>query len=375
MERNKGAVLIVDDAPFILTYVASLLTDRGYLALTFESAPEALDALKREAIDTVLTDIKMPGMSGLELLDRIHALYPDMPVILMTAYADIETAVSAIKTGAFDFIIKPFEPEYLISSIDKAIRYKRILQLEKEYKKRIEDMNAEILNLNRGMENIAAERTLSLLGLKVADRIRNPVTVIGGFCRRLVKSGVDESVRELLERVMDECVKLERIVADFDTLVRERRVFFKREDLNEIVRSILRPAEARVKEKAVELSIVLSEAPLMFNANKELIKVAVNHLLDNSIESTPEGGKITIQTTARDDSIILMVSDTGRGMPKEDMEGIFDPVSGIKGRGAMGLPLVKQIVAEHLGGITMESEPNKGTKTLISFPVRWKEGA
>ena len=375
MDKKKGSVLIVDDDPFVLNYVTDFLTGRGYSPLAFERTGEALEALKREMIDAVLTDIKMPELSGIELIGRIHALAPDVPVILMTAFADIETAVTAIKAGAFDFIIKPFEPEYLINSVDKAIRYKRLIQMEREYKKRIEDMNAEILKLNGEMEQLAEERTLSLLSLRVADRIRNPVTVIGGFCRQIIKRGVDESVRDLLERVMDECNRLERIVADFDALVREKRVFFKREDLNELVLSTLKPAEARVKEKAVELSVVLSEAPLMFNANRELIKVAINHILNNSIDAAPEGGRVTVQTQARDDSILLSVSDTGKGIPREDMESIFETFYSTKGRTGMGLSLVKQIVSEHLGDINMESEPDRGTTMRISFPVRWKEDA
>jgi putative two-component system response regulator len=86
----------------------------------------------------VLTDIKMPIMTGIELLEQVHVMNPELPVLLMTAYAELDTAVSAIKQGAFDFIIKPYRSEQLMHSIEKAVRYKRLIQQEREYKKILE---------------------------------------------------------------------------------------------------------------------------------------------------------------------------------------------------------------------------------------------
>jgi putative two-component system response regulator len=87
----------------------------------------------------VLSDIKMPGMDGIELLEKIHSMRPDTPVILMTAYADLDTAVGAIKMGAFDFIIKPYNATQLLNSLEKAVRYNRLLIMEKQHKKLLEE--------------------------------------------------------------------------------------------------------------------------------------------------------------------------------------------------------------------------------------------
>ncbi len=137
--RSGGSILIVDDDPYVRESAASFLGECGYIVVACESASEAMTKLGKDKIEVVLTDIKMPGISGIELLEKIHNFNTELPVVLMTAYAELEIAVSAIKKGAFDFIIKPFKPEYLLFSIEKAVRFSRILQMEKNYKHMLED--------------------------------------------------------------------------------------------------------------------------------------------------------------------------------------------------------------------------------------------
>ena len=107
MNAGMGSILLVDDDPFVLKYISLFLTEKGYVVHAFERTLDAIDMLHKDKIDVVLTDIKMPEISGIELLEKIRSLEPEMPVILMTAYADLEMAVAAIKKGAYDFIMKP----------------------------------------------------------------------------------------------------------------------------------------------------------------------------------------------------------------------------------------------------------------------------
>lgn len=138
-EHRPGTILVVDDDPFVLEYVTALLSEYNYTVLPFGNAREAIKHLQQNgSADVVLTDIKMPVMTGIELLEHIHAMNPELPVLLMTAYAEIDTAISAIKQGVFDFIIKPYRSEQLIHSIEKAVRYSNLIQQEKEHKKILE---------------------------------------------------------------------------------------------------------------------------------------------------------------------------------------------------------------------------------------------
>ena len=127
-----ATVLVVDDDPYVLEYVASLLGEYGYAYIACRNAEDAFLKFQGGFIDAVLTDIKMPVFSGIDLLEKIYLSRPDVPVILMTAHAEVDIAVDAIKKGAFDFIIKPYRSEQLIHSVEKAITYRRLTEKEKE---------------------------------------------------------------------------------------------------------------------------------------------------------------------------------------------------------------------------------------------------
>ncbi|MCD4719925.1 MAG: sigma-54 dependent transcriptional regulator [Desulfobacula sp.] len=121
-------ILIVDDEKNYPMIIGELLQEEGYTSLTASSGMEALDILNNELIDLVLTDVKMPGMSGIQLLEKIKEINPDIPVIIMTAHGSVEKAVDAMHKGAYTFILKPFENQALIAHIAKAISVYRIVQ-------------------------------------------------------------------------------------------------------------------------------------------------------------------------------------------------------------------------------------------------------
>lgn len=139
MTDKKVRVMVVDDDPFVLEYISMLLDRSGYSVSSCSNAEDAICKLPAACADVVLTDVKMPLISGVELTGKIHNLYPDLPVILMTAHADLDVAVDAIKKGAFDFITKPCKPDYLLHSIEKAARHSSLLKLEKDYKINLEN--------------------------------------------------------------------------------------------------------------------------------------------------------------------------------------------------------------------------------------------
>lgn len=121
-------ILIVDDEKNYPRIISEILREEGYASVTASSGMEALDILNNNAIDLVLTDVKMPGMSGIQLLEKIKEINPDIPVIIMTAHGSVEKAVGAMRKGAYTFILKPFENQALIAHITKAISVYRIIQ-------------------------------------------------------------------------------------------------------------------------------------------------------------------------------------------------------------------------------------------------------
>jgi signal transduction histidine kinase len=237
----------------------------------------------------------------------------------------------------------------------------------------IESVNKEVMNLNHEMEDIVAERTMGMFGLKVADRIRNPVTVIGGLCRQLSKKETEGLPAKKFQMILDECMKMETIVADFDALVKSKSFLFKREDLNEITSTIAGLMERKIKDAGLRLVVKLHDKQLMFNANRQLIKISIQHIIGNAVDASSPGGEIIIETGEKDDNPYLTIKDTGKGLTPEELHRIFEPFYSTKGRTGMGLPLVRQIITEHMGEITLDSESGVGTTVRFIFPARWKE--
>ncbi|MCC6285731.1 MAG: sigma-54-dependent Fis family transcriptional regulator [Phycisphaerales bacterium] len=123
-----STILVVDDKDMMRDSVSATLQRAGFTVITADGGEKAVELVSRKRPDAVVSDLKMPGMTGLELLERLRAIDDELPVVLMTAFGTIETAVRAIKHGAFDYITKPFEGDELIIAVKRAIAHARVLR-------------------------------------------------------------------------------------------------------------------------------------------------------------------------------------------------------------------------------------------------------
>lgn len=185
--QKRKTVLVVDDDFHILESLRLLLSAYGYETVTADNATGALARLKDRDVDIVLTDIRMPGMDGLELAGKIHESSPELPVLIMTAWAEIEVAVDAVKRGAFDFIIKPYKPDYLLHSLRKAGTFRDLKLLERNYRQSLEEevdrKTKELSDLNREIIHrltVVAEYRDTDTGLHISR--------IGGFARTIAEA-------------------------------------------------------------------------------------------------------------------------------------------------------------------------------------------
>jgi putative two-component system response regulator len=177
MERETPPkIIFIDDDTFLLESVAELLTDDGFTVYPFSNGSDAFDKFLAEPVDVVLTDIKMPTISGIELLEKIHAIDQETPVILTTGYAEVDLAVEAIQKGAFDFIIKPYKFPYLIHAINKGVDHKKMKRIEKNYKTELENSVKErtreltvALQMLKNMSNVVIERLTAAAELRDED--------------------------------------------------------------------------------------------------------------------------------------------------------------------------------------------------------------
>lgn len=190
----EGKILVVDDDPDVLEAVSSLMIYRGFTVISCGNSKDALTQLREKKIVAVLTDINMPTVSGIELLENIHGIDPGIPVILMTAYAKLDTAIEAIKRGAFDFLTKPFKTPYLIHVIERAVQYYKLIEREKRYRvvleeavllktKELADALAEVKSMN-----IEIIRRLSAAAEFRDTDTRAHISRIGYYSKEIAKA-------------------------------------------------------------------------------------------------------------------------------------------------------------------------------------------
>lgn len=194
MNSNSGGrIFVVDDDRFVLESVTTLLTEFGFSVRAFSNGQEAVRQFVMEPVDLVLTDINMPIMDGLELLEKIRFLDKETPVVLMTAYADLDVAVKAIQKGAFDFIIKPYRPPALVHTVEKGVNYKRLTQIEKNYKAELErTVEIRTAELNTALGEITQMSKEIIERLTAAAELRDEdtglhISRIGSYAKRLAQ--------------------------------------------------------------------------------------------------------------------------------------------------------------------------------------------
>jgi two-component system NtrC family response regulator len=216
-------ILVVDDESNYLTVMETLLGGAGYEVVTAPSALEALKIAGSADLDLVLTDMKMPKMSGIELLEELRRLYPDLPVIIMTAFGTVERAVTAMKKGSFDYILKPFKNEEILVTIAKALEYRHLIlqnrfltqELEKKYG------FPDIVGESRAMQEI-----LALVKRVAASRATVLVTGESGTGKELIARAIHQvSPRAQKTFISVNCAALTETLLESELFGHERGAF------------------------------------------------------------------------------------------------------------------------------------------------------
>jgi signal transduction histidine kinase len=239
----------------------------------------------------------------------------------------------------------------------------------------LEETSHEILALNREMEALVMERTMSEMALGMAHGIRNPLHVIGGFSQRLLKkTDEDDPTRAWLTAISEEARRIEHMVERFETLAQRKSSFFAQVDLNEVIQETLILIRPEINAKNLKLSTDLHREPIVGRLNAHLLKVALAHLLRNAIEATPPRGAISVRTYLEKNFSVIVIRDTGRGMAKDVVDKVFVPFYTTKiGGTGLGMVFVRQIVDEHRGTITLDSQVGRGTTVTIRLSLRFAE--
>lgn len=410
---SGGKVVIVDDEWDVRTSLRGIIEKYGFEAYDFENGKEAIKYIleQNDEVDVILTDIIMPEMDGLELLDTAQAINIEIPVILMTAFAEFDVTVEAIKKGAFDFIIKPYEHEYILKAIEKAVTYRRLRRLEKNYQVELEAaLKEQACELKKTNDILAHNEKLALVGqiaAGVAHEINNPVGFIScnlGSLERYIGRLLDfvrvqselidrYTPQEELDKIKEirKKLRLDIITDDIPKLLEESQEGidrikeivgnlkgFSRVDKGETVltgiNSIISKTLDIIRNELKYVATVVTDygdIPPIKCLPNQLSQVFMN-LLINAAHAIEDHGEITIRTWLDAKNIYISISDTGCGIPDDFKNRIFEPFFTTKevGKGTgLGLSISSDIIRKHSGEMTVESTIGTGTTFKIRLPI------
>jgi response regulator RpfG family c-di-GMP phosphodiesterase len=165
--RSAARILVVDDEAHVRSMIAATLERQGYQIMLASGGREALDAIEQQSFELILTDIVMQDGNGLALLERIHSETPNLPVIMVTAIHDISVAIDSMRRGAYDYLLKPFEREHLVATVQRALEHRQALQESRTYQQNLEQVvRARTEMLRQAMEDLehSYDVTLEALG-------------------------------------------------------------------------------------------------------------------------------------------------------------------------------------------------------------------
>ena len=382
-------ILVVDDEKIILELTSMILRSKGYRALTAENGQEGLEVVAREAPAVVLLDYMMPVMDGMTVLRQLQDRFPETYVIMFTGKGSEEIAVELMKAGASDYILKPFNNQDLVERIENVLRIRRIELANRELRQERERLLAEIESWNRELEKrvedksreleqahaeiVQAEKlaTLGHLSAGMAHEIRNPLNSISLFAQ-ILQSGLAEDAEKAgyADKIIKEVDRIDDILIKL--LATSKRPRFELEPvvLTRIIDDVLKTLSVQLQAQRVEIDKEYLTEPPPIQADASEISQIFSNLFANSLYEMPDGGKLGIRLSHDEKAIHIAVSDTGGGIPEENIGKIFDPFFTTKTKGTgFGLSVVLRIVKTYGGRISIDSKKGEGTVFLIDLPL------
>jgi signal transduction histidine kinase len=353
MAVSKAKILVVDDEPGIRYFLEETLGDAGYHVVSAESGKTALDLVSREDFDIALLDLKMNGIGGLEVLAVLRQQAPDTVAIVLTAHGSTKTAIEALRQGAYDYLLKPCDPQQLRESVRTGLEKRR-----------------------QELQERADFRFIS----HVSHQLRNPLTNTGLHLDTLDPHEPERHASRM-DIIKQEALQLEGIVNSMLTLSQlegsTAEMKFAPEDLNALAEQVI--SACQVHAEAAGLEVIFepeADLPWVRAEHSQLIQLITN-LITNAINHT-RAGQVRVSTylDAERSRACLQVQDTGIGIEPDDLPHLFERFyrgsrsieSAIPGTG-LGLTIVKQIVDLHKGKIEIESQVDQGTTFKVWLPV------
>jgi len=370
-----GRLLIVDDERAQVAALCHTLEAEGYEVTGFQSALQALRAFQPGAFDIVITDLTMPEMDGIALLRAAREIDPDLVGIVMTGHGTIDTAVAAMKAGALDYILKPFNLTVILPVLSRSLSIRRLRTENASLMRRVTDRTAELEAANR--ELAAANHELEAFVYSVSHDLRSPLRAIDGFSRIVIEDFARElpaEARGHLETVSANARRMEQLISDLLRFARLGRKPLAKQivRVTDLVHEVSRELQAGEEARNVHLQV--GQLPDC-SADRALFKQVFVNLLSNAIKFTrhKEQSVIEVEGWRDEGDCIYVVRDNGVGFDMHHAQklfGIFQRLHGqdeFEGTG-VGLSIVHRIVERHGGKVSAQAQLGQGATFTLSLP-------
>jgi len=362
MQETK--ILIIDDEEVVLDSCKLVLEPAGFKIATASNGTAGLGMVREFDPDLIFVDLKMPGISGFDVLERLRAMDPNRVAIVITGYATVSSAVDAMKRGAYDFLPKPFTPDELRLITKRGLEKHRLVQeaiaLRRE-KEMLRENFAAILSHELKSPLSALQQHLFGLAADLADKLTEE----------------QKARTERMKGRLDDLLKLiHNWLRVFSVDVNKIKEQFQPVAVSSVITRAVENALPHATRKNIEIVSTVGESLPMVSGDAVSLAEVIGNILNNAVKYSKPQTTIRLSAEAVPGEVVISVTDAGVGITKEDLPFVFGDF--YRGKGAaqmesgcgLGLAISRRIVEAHGGSVLAESEPGKGSKFTIRLPAK-----
>jgi len=359
-----GRVFVIDDDDIMLLSCRRILEKAGYDVETFSSGLKGIARIEEVRPELLLVDLKMPELDGLQVIERVRAVDPDIVIAVITGYATISTAVDAMKAGAYDFLPKPFTPDELRLIVNRGHERWRLAMESRRLRREKEEAERRFLTF-------------------VSHQLKSPLVAAKQYLDVLLytsKAELSPKTEDWLKRTQARLDEMLGLIHGWLELARlERGAPCEpgvSSDLGEVIAAVLDALSHQAQAAGVSVATELSPGVGAVRGDRVSVGTIISNLVSNAIKYNRVGGRVTVRAVRDGDMAVVEVSDTGFGIPDESLPNLFrefyrvknDRTRDIPGSG-LGLAICKRVVADLGGTIGVHSRKDEGTTFVVRLPI------
>jgi signal transduction histidine kinase len=361
--NDKSKILIIDDEDIVIDSCLQILKSGDYQISTANNGSDGLALMKEYQPDLVYVDLKMPGISGFEVLDQIHEYDPTIVTVVITGFATVNSAVEAMKKGAYDFLPKPFTPDELRLITQRSLE-RRQLVLETIALRREKEM------LREHFAAIVSHELKSPLGA-----VQQNLYVLADDLADILTKEQTDKVKRLQTRISDLVKLINTWLRAISVDINSIRENFEPVPIEIVINKSVENVQPHATRKAIDIESSITGVLCNVNGDEGTLVEAVVNIIGNAVKYTRMEGHVWISAEEKGEFVHITVTDDGVGIAQEDIPHLFEDFyvgkSKTEGerRSGVGLAITRRIIEAHDGKISVDSELGKGSTFVIQLPI------